>query len=300
MKTYLFSPSPLFTLVFLLLFLTILPGCTPKSMRLSPITDQQSEYHPGQFVWCDLLTSDVDAARKFYLGLFDWTFAEQEDYTVILNRGVPIGGMVATEFKGKSNAYWISYLSVENVDQAAERVINNGGTITMGPGKMINRGTFAAISDPGGAALVLLRSDSGDPDTSNPQSGDWLWHELWTDDMETAKLFYSRLADYSITPVNETVQDGAVDNDQYHILSKDDTWSGGMTLLPFAKVPSQWVPAVRVDDLSEVISKVKELGGRIIVDPSHPLGNGTVALIEDPAGAILMIEAWKPEAEAKK
>src|SRR5215471_18271613 len=37
---------------------------------------------PGKFVWADLVTDDVPAARKFYGSLFGWTFREIGNYSI--------------------------------------------------------------------------------------------------------------------------------------------------------------------------------------------------------------------------
>ena len=37
------------------------------------------EHQPGTFCWFDLATSDCDAAKKFYNGLFGW---EHEDMPI--------------------------------------------------------------------------------------------------------------------------------------------------------------------------------------------------------------------------
>jgi len=50
---------------------------------------QTPEYKAGTFCWMELTTSDGEAAKKFYTGLFGWTFEDR-----------PIGpGMVYTMLK---------------------------------------------------------------------------------------------------------------------------------------------------------------------------------------------------------
>ena len=126
-------------------------------------------HHQGKFVWFDLLTDDVALAKNFYGALFDWSFKMQGSYTVVLNNGQPIGGMVEIEPKEgeKSTARWIPLLSVADVDQAVALVQKAGGTIHEGPVDMSKRGRGALINDPQGAPLLLLRAYKGDP----PDSG---------------------------------------------------------------------------------------------------------------------------------
>jgi len=48
----------------------------------------------GQFVWYELTTPDVDAARKFYPPITGWgTQQFDQNYTMWTSEGVPIGGI---------------------------------------------------------------------------------------------------------------------------------------------------------------------------------------------------------------
>ena len=76
----------------ILLVSLLLIGCTgvntpaPKQEKLSlpAITKNAThKYYPGKFVWHDLLTDDISAAKEFYSGLFGWTFEEQGEYCLV-------------------------------------------------------------------------------------------------------------------------------------------------------------------------------------------------------------------------
>jgi predicted enzyme related to lactoylglutathione lyase len=265
-------------------------ACAP--MPLTPITPAPTGRHqPGQVVWHDLLTDDVAAAKRFYGPLFGWTFQTLGRYTLVLNNGSPIAGMVedATIANGAQGAWWVLYLSVDAVDETARWVEKAGGSLIRGPAEMANRGRYAMIGDPQGAALVLLRSDGGDPHPTPPPVGGWLWSELWTSDTAAALTFYQSLGDYAAMPTT------ADDDDAYWVLlGEADRWQAGITTVPFEAVPPQWVPVVRVDDPAALAARVPALGGKVLVNPDHPLGSGYLALIKDPSGAILMVESWQP------
>ena len=86
-------------IVFIIVFL-LLSGCS--KLDLTPVASPSTGvYHQGKFVWYDLLTTDVAAARGFYGELFGWSFKEQGRYTVVLNNGQAIGGIV--EVRAKDN-----------------------------------------------------------------------------------------------------------------------------------------------------------------------------------------------------
>jgi len=53
----------------------------------------------GKFVWHDLMTDDQAAAKRFYAGLFGWTYEDttrfgDEPYTLIISDGLYVGDMV--------------------------------------------------------------------------------------------------------------------------------------------------------------------------------------------------------------
>jgi predicted enzyme related to lactoylglutathione lyase len=43
------------------------------------------------------------------------------------------------------------------------------------------------------------------------------------------------------------------------------------------------------------LKQVEALGGHVIVSPSANLRNGTVALIQDPTGAVIALQYWEPK-----
>jgi len=275
----------------LALLLILQFGCA--RLELTPITQSPSGIHnQGQVLWHDLITDDIQAARSFYGDLLGWTFEENGQYTVVLNRDVPIGGMVEIqdELKEQKSGGWITYFSIPDIDGTAKWVLSVGGDILQGPGNMVNRGRYATILDPLGAPLVLLNSQNGDPERSDPPIGNWLWNELWTTDIETALQFYQELGGYAAQRV------GSEDMSPYWLLiDANNHYQGGITEIPFEKLPAQWVPVVRVADIMAITPRVTQLGGKVIVNTDHPLSDGSVALIKDPTGGIFMVESWNPE-----
>ena len=99
-----------------------------STMELPPISGiggGSGSHLPGKFVWHALFTADVASARKFYGELLGWQFESPdgaEHYSIIRSGGMPIGAMVEVKPEaGVRVDQWISFLSVEDVDRAAER-----------------------------------------------------------------------------------------------------------------------------------------------------------------------------------
>lgn len=275
--------------------LALLAGCVQSKMP--PITAQPSQsYHQGKIVWHDLLTPDAEAAQKFYSALFGWSFKRQEGHILAFQDGKAIAGIIPKQANRENpkEANWVLYLSVPDVDGAATLVRNAGGKVLKGPAQMEGRGRYAVIQDPQEAHLVLLKSGSGDPADEAPAINSWLWNELWSSEAPKSVAFYKKLADYSVEPVINEQGDG------YWLLLKKGKWRAGIATHPFLKLPSQWVPVIRVSDLQKTAALVRRNGGRVLLAPGHQLCGGTTALLEDPSGAIFMVEIWQPKPEGKE
>lgn len=266
---------------------TNMPEFAQKSepLLLPSITQAKTgEWHQGKFVWHDLLTDDVVAARKFYAAVFGWTFETSGAYTQILNHGDLIGGMMqvrsADETKGE--ALWLPSLSVVNIDQSIRDIKAKKGKVLKGPLAMKERGRGVLISDPEGAQLVLLRTKHGDPKDVTPQIGDWLWNELWTNTPKESYSFYRKLGGYS----------SSKSKNDYQLLIRKGKWRAGIRDVSKENLKARWVPAIRVSSLEETMSKVKALGGEVLVSPHKELVHGDVALIADNKGALVIIQRW--------
>ncbi|MGR9114625.1 MAG: VOC family protein [Gammaproteobacteria bacterium] len=253
-------------------------------MQAPPITDPPTQTHlSGKIVWHDLLTGDLNASKQFYQALFGWTFKQTDHYTIVLNHGSPIAGMVQIDDNGNHQpARWLVSLSVDDVDQAAETVKNTGGAVHEGPAKLENRGQYALISDPDGAELVLLNSDSGDPKDLTPKSGAWLWNELWTQDVQKALDFYRKLAGYSLTPLSS----------DYTIVQKHEIWRAGIRPALIDGIHSRWIPVIRVDDPDLIAKRLEPLGGQRLLETHQPDSDAKIILAADPTGALFMVQNW--------
>lgn len=273
---------------FLLLSL-LLGGCTTMTPESQPplpaITDTpRGTWHPGKMVWHDLLTPDVDAARRFYGELFGWTFEPRGRYTLVRHDGRRIGGMLAMpEREGKRPlATWLVTLSVPDVDQAVNWTRSRGGEVLNGPVDMPERGRGALIRDPRGAAILVLRARDGDPPDRVPGIGDWLWNERWSIVLDAPTDFYRVLGDY------EAVLEGA----DYRVLVAEGKWRAGIRRIAEQAYAARWVPAVRVADPAALVERVEALGGQVLVRPGEHEGNPDAALITDDQGALLILQRW--------
>lgn len=241
-------------------------------------------YHPGKFVWNELVTSDVATAKSYYGQLFNWTFEQRGRYTIVSLNDKRIGGIldIKPNTQDRNAARWISSLSVSDVDQATSVVLANGGKVHKGPENIDDRGRVSLVSDPQGAQLSLIHREMGDPSDGPIADGSWLWHELWTNNPNDSVAFYQELAGY--TAVEEL--------DSYFILIAEDKWRAGIRNLFNHALKQRWVPVIKVNDITAISVLAKQLGGKVIIEPENLDYSDQVALLADPSGALFMIQEW--------
>ncbi len=270
----------------------LLTNCGREYPKVPPITSPPSgEIHPGKFVWYDLMTTDIEAVKKFYGGLFGWKFEDvgtvDFPYTIIMNNATSIGGIFALD-KTRSKAdqsQWISFLSVRNMDDAIEYVKSNNGKIYTQPFDLPDRGKVAVVIDPQGAVLALVNSSNGDTKDDDPVYNEWLWTELWTDDVDASLEFYNGMLGYE----NKFYMTQA--ETKYYVFRNENKGRAGMVKIMLDGVKPNWMPYIAVKDPSETISKVEKLGGKVLIDQEGIAGN-RAAIIADPSGGVFTVHIW--------
>jgi uncharacterized protein len=116
---------------------------------------------PGTFCWDELHTRDLDAAKKFYAGVFGWSGKGDDggmDYWHVRNAGKDIGGM--TSHMGGPNVppHWLSYIAVSDVDDVGKKAAALGGKELMPAMEIPKVGRFSVVQDPTGAIFSPFRS----------------------------------------------------------------------------------------------------------------------------------------------
>jgi hypothetical protein len=272
------------------------PVAAAAPLQLPPLTQPAtSEHHVGKVIWTDLVTPDLEAAKRFYGGLFGWTFREIDtaaprEYTVALLDGRPVAGLVhrpAPPGEPKQPA-WLTFIAVKDFDAARRIALSHGGKLLADARTYPKRGRQAVFSDPGGATFALLASSSGDPPDFLAAPGEWIWSSLLVRDPDADAAFYQAVFGYDV--FDSDSEDGV----DHLVLSTDGYARASANALPgdTARRHPHWLNYVRVVDAVEATSKVKELGGRVLVEPRIDRHGGKVAVVADPAGAPFGLLEW--------
>jgi len=128
----------------------------------SAAAEQMEMPKHGTFCWNELASKNLEACKQFYAELFGWQFKESDAAKMVYNEisidgGKNFGGMfqMGKEF-GDMPSHWMSYITVDDVDAAAEKVTALGGNVCVPPTDSPNTGRFCVINDPSGATFSLL------------------------------------------------------------------------------------------------------------------------------------------------
>jgi uncharacterized protein len=256
---------------------------------LPPITQSAGEHLRGKVIWHDLVTPDLEAAKRFYSALFGWTFRDiGSDYSVAYSEGEAVGGIFQRPLPagGQRQPLWLSFIAVSDVGNAAHTAEHNGAKVLAGPRSHPNRGEQAVLSDPEGAMFGVLASSSGDPPDYLANPGAWIWSAVLVRDPDREATFYQKLFDYEVFDLSEG------EPLQVVLSSQDYARATIRPLAPGASGRARWLGFVRVEDAASAASKAQSLGARLLVEPRTDRHGGRLAVIADPGGAPLGLMEW--------
>lgn len=115
---------------------------------------------PGSIGWHELTTTDAEAAFGFYADLFGWAkdvahpMPGLGDYRLFATARGAIGGMMKNPVG--PGAFWGYVFAVDDIDAAARRLTEAGGTIVNGPMEVPGGAFVVQANDPQGVFFSLV------------------------------------------------------------------------------------------------------------------------------------------------
>ena len=249
----------------------------------------RTSYVQGTPNWVDLQTTDQNAAKAFYAGLFGWTYDDQP---------MPEGAVYSMAKLGEENVaaiapqspelvaagappMWNTYLAVDSVDDAAAKVGAAGGQVAMAPFDVMDAGRMAFVLDPSGAAVAFWQAGLHIGASLVNEPGTITWNELITTDPSTAAAFYEQVLGLTTSVMD--MGDG-----EYTMFEAGGEQVGGTTEPQMPGVPNHWRVYFAVAGADASAAKVTELGGSVLVEPfDTPVGR--IAVVRDPQGTTFSI-----------
>lgn len=250
----------------------------------------------GRFVWYELTTTDMEAAKAFYTEVVGWSARDASmpgsPSTVFSNGEASVSGMMELpKDVGKmgERPMWIGYVCVDDVDATADRIKHLGGVVHIPPQDILNVSRFSVVSDPQMATLALFKWQS--PGQEQPinlhKQGGVGWHEFLAADSEQAWAFYSEVFGWQKAEVDISAM-GA-----YQQFSADGQTIGGMMTKPPTVPFSCWLYYFNVGDIDAAVKRVRAGSGQVLSGPIEvPPGNWIVQCA-DPQGAIFALVGYR-------
>jgi uncharacterized protein len=239
----------------------------------------------GRFVWFDLFTNDVQAAKAFYSELVGWKttpFGGGGNYEIWNAGETMVGGIGKVAATAKPS--WLGYVANDDLDGTVRRTERMRGKVIVAPTDIPDTGRYAVLADPMGAAFGVF-SAKGEPRSSTPRApGHFSWSELNTTDFKAAWQFYSELFGWKH---NSSLQMGGEVGEYFMFGTDPKEAFGGMSNYATAmKTTPHWLHYVTVPNTDEAAKKVGQGKGTVMNGPMEVPGGGRIAVCLDPQGAI--------------
>lgn len=242
-------------------------------------------HKPHSISWVDLAAVDLDAASKFYKGLFNWsTFTDDESgYSMFTVGDAPVAGaMELTPEMGEMPPVWSTYVSVEDADVTVAAAREAGGAIFEEPFEIPNDGRIAVIADPNGAVICVFEGQGDNGMKVMDENGAPCWFDCVTRDAEASGAFYAEVFGWTSEHMPEM---------DYTVFINDGDWICGMFVMPPevpAEVPAHWVVNFVVPDCDAAVEYATGNGGAVTMPPiDTPFGRA--AGLVDPWGAVFTV-----------
>ncbi len=123
----------------------------------------------------------------------------------------------------------------------------------------------------------------------------FVWYELMTTDIESAKAFYANVVGWGARDASTPIL-------AYNLFTVGGVPVTGMTKLPDdarrAGAAPHWVGYVGVDDLDAAVGRIKQFGGAVRVPPTEAPDISRFSIVADPQSATLaLVKGMKPGRE---
>lgn len=239
----------------------------------------------SDFVWYDVMTTDITAAAAFYADVVGWTTKDSgmpgDPYLLLLDGETMVGGIMKAP-EGVPPG-WMGYVGVPDIHAKLEALVAAGGTVHRPATDIPGVGRFAVVADPDGAGFMLFQPIDGReaaPKVAPMQPRRVGWHELHAGSLDRAWPFYAGL--FGWTKGEGHDMGGFV----YQTFATGDAGTNGgmMTKMPSTPVP-HWAYYIAVPDFDAAVARAERGGATLLMQPMQVPGGTWICPAKDPQGA---------------
>jgi predicted enzyme related to lactoylglutathione lyase len=250
-----------------------------------------TSYAQGAPSWAELSTTDEAGALAFYSALFGWADDPQEIGPNWYYHMQRVNGLEAAAIyqQGEEELghgvppHWNVYLTVESVDDVAEKTAQNGGAVLFGPMDVFEAGRMAMLQDRQGAAFAVWQPNQHIGARVKLEPGAMAWNELLTTDKEDAIAFYQAVLGIergeTMAPMDYTL-----------VRAGGTEVAGMMQMTPdMGELPPYWGVYFAVADVDATLEQAQSIGGTVTFPAFDIPGVGRIGGLMDPQGATFTI-----------
>jgi predicted enzyme related to lactoylglutathione lyase len=249
----------------------------------------------GNFFWYDVMTTDTKASAKFYGDVVGWGTQDGGDmnYTLFTVDGRGVAGLMPIPDDAKKMGVppcWMGYILVDDVDDMAKRIVDEGGKLHKGPITVPGIIRFAVVADSQGAGFLIATPIPQDAPPPLPAGAPGMvgWHELYAADGNSAFAFYEKLFGWT---KDQAMDMGPGGTYQLFKTGGEHAMGGMMTKPAQMPVPS-WGFYINVaGGIDAAIDRLTKGGGKILNGPIQVPGGTWIAQAMDPQGAFFALAA---------
>jgi hypothetical protein len=251
---------------------------------------ERTQHSPGTFSWTDLNTTDQEAAKAFYSGLFGWEITDMPAGEGVVYSMAGIGGKwvgaISPQPQQQRDAgvppVWNSYVTVTDVDATAARAGELGATVHAPPFDVMEAGRMAVVQDPQGAWFLLWQPNQHIGAGLVNAPGALCWNELGSPDPDGSAKFYGDLLGWTTEPME------GGDMPYLVVKTADGHTNGGIRPPMPPGTPPFWLVYFATEDLDATLAKVSELGGNVLMGNTD-IGIARIGVVQDPQGAVFAL-----------
>jgi predicted enzyme related to lactoylglutathione lyase len=114
----------------------------------------------GTFYWNELMTRDVERAKKFYADTVGWSFDAMPapggmTYWIAKMNDEPVAGIfdISSPEFGPVPESWMAYIAVDDVDARVKKATKSGATVMKPAFDVPGVGRIVILTEPGGAGI---------------------------------------------------------------------------------------------------------------------------------------------------
>jgi predicted enzyme related to lactoylglutathione lyase len=128
-------------------------------------SSSQAVLPEGVFVWDELVTTDIEAAKRFYGEVVGWSSSEMEmpggpgSYTIFSSGEQQAAGGMPRPPQMDAPPHWMIYVGSNDVDAHTKKAKELGAQVYMEPFDVPTVGRLSVVADPTGAVFGIFQGE---------------------------------------------------------------------------------------------------------------------------------------------